>query len=76
MAESGDRRQPSPLPCVAIAEQGAVLLDGPQGAVATLTPEAAVATSERLRRAASLAARQHAEASSDPVPLHPKGERP
>jgi len=77
MADPNDRRKPSPLPAEAIAEQGVVLLDGPQGAVVALTPEAAVATSENLRRAALLAAIQRSEtAPSDPVPLHPKGGRP
>jgi hypothetical protein len=51
-------RLPSPLPCEATAEQGVVLLDGPQGVVMTLTPEAAHATGENLRRAASAATRQ------------------
>ena len=77
MADRDDRHQPSPKPAEAIAEQGAVLFDGPQGAVVALTPEAAAATGENLRRAASLAARQRSETRpSDPVPLHPKDGRP
>ena len=71
MADPDDRRQPSPRPAEAIAEQGVVLLDGPQGAVVALTPEAAVATSENLRRAAFLAAqtaqRDRAERSRSPA---------
>lgn len=72
MAEIG-RRRPSILPGVAIAEQGVVLLDGPQGIVVSLTPEAAAATGESLRRAASLAERQrgHHPDADTPVPLHP-----
>ena len=58
MPDPDDPRQPSPRPGKAIADQGAVLLDGPRGAVVTLTPEAAEATGESLRRAAALAAGQ------------------
>lgn len=61
MANSADRRQPGPRLGIAIAEQGMVLLDGPQGAVSTLTPEEAAATGESLRLAASLAAQQRTE---------------
>jgi hypothetical protein len=71
MSEREDRRTPSACPAIATAENGVVLLDGPQGAVAALTPEAAEATSENLRRAASQAARQRRTASY-PVPLRPK----
>jgi hypothetical protein len=71
MSEPEDRHTPSVRPAIATAENGVVLLDGPQGAVAALTPEAADATSENLRRAASQAARQRRRAS-DPVPLRPK----
>jgi len=77
MADPHNPRQPSPRPAEAIAEQGIVLLDGPQGAVLALTPEAAAVTGENLLRAASLAARQRSDTSpSDPVRLHPKGKRP
>ncbi len=58
MPEPDDTRLPSRRPGVATAEQGAVLLDGPKGVVVALTPEAAHATSENLRRAASVAVRQ------------------
>jgi hypothetical protein len=75
VVEREDRRAPSPRPGIAIAEQGAVILEGPQGAVATLTPEAAATTSENLRQAARLAALQRSEnPASDPVLLHPKDE--
>lgn len=68
---SEDRRVPSAYPAIAIAENGVVLLDGPQGAVVALTPEAAAKTGQNLRRAAELAARQRRAAKS-PVPLRPK----
>ena len=61
MPESDNTRLPSRRPGVATAEQGAVLLDGPKGVVVALTPEAAHATSENLRRAAAVAARQRRE---------------
>ena len=73
MADAHNPRQPSPRPAEATAEQGVVLLDGPQGAVVAMTPEAAAATGVNLLRAASLAVRQRSDTSpSDPVPLHPK----
>ena len=73
MADAHNPRQPSPRPAEATADQGVVLLDGPQGAVVAMTPEAAAATGENLLRAASLAVRQRSDTSpSDPVPLHPK----
>ena len=65
MADRPDRHTPSDRPVAATAENGFVLLDGPQGAVASLTAEAAAATSENLRRAASQAERQR-RAASDP----------
>jgi hypothetical protein len=71
MSDREDPRIPSARPVVVTAENGAVLLDGPQGAVVALTPEAAVATSENLRRAATLATSQRG-AGSDPVPLRPR----
>lgn len=64
--------EPSPEPGIATAERGVVLIDGPAGTVAALTPEAAAEMGESLRRAASLAARQRADANGDePVELHP-----
>lgn len=71
MSEREDPRRPSARPVVVAAENGAVLLDGPYGAVVALTPEAAAATSESLRRAAALAASQRGT-GSDPVPLRPR----
>jgi hypothetical protein len=63
MSEPEDYRQPSPRPGTAIAEQGAVLLDGPRGAIMTLTPEAAEETGENLRHAAMLAEQQRRAAA-------------
>ncbi len=69
MPESPQGRAPSARPATATAENGVVLFDGPQGAIASLTPEAAQATSENLRRAADQAVRQR---HRTPVPLLPK----
>ena len=74
MSDRGNPRAPSDRPATATAENGVVLLDGPQGAVAALTAEAATATGENLRLAALQAARQR-RAVSIPVTLHPK-DRP
>lgn len=74
MPDGGNRRTPSDRPVVATAENGVVLIDGPHGAVATLTAEAAEATSENLREAASQAVRQRRSAN-EPVSLRPK-DRP
>lgn len=70
MADRGTPHTPSDRPAVATAENGIVLLDGPQGAVAAMTAEAAAATGENLRRAASQAVRQR-RAGGAPVPLRP-----
>ena len=76
MADSEDRHLPSARPGVATAEQGVVILDGPQGAVATLTPEAAAATGDSLQRAAGRAERQRRDAASGKlVPLRPADGR-
>lgn len=74
MPDLGNPRAPSDRPVIATAENGVVLLDGPQGAVATLTAEAAEKTSENLRKAASQAVRQRRSAS-EPVSLRSK-DRP
>ena len=71
MADFHDRRLPSPTPGAAIAEQGAVLLEGPGGVVLALTPEAAILTGESLRRAARAAERQR---PTPIVPLRPGEE--
>lgn len=73
MAEPGGERPPSTTACAAMAENGVVLLDGPHGAIVTLTPEAAALSGENLRRAACLAARQRADAAGGAVvPLRPR----
>jgi len=51
-------KQPEQLPAHAIAEQGEVLVDGPNGFVASLTPEAARDTARALRTAAREAQQQ------------------
>jgi hypothetical protein len=74
MAERSSRARASAQPGVAFAEGGVVVLEGPQGAIATLTPEAAVATSESLRCAARDAVRQRSEGGKL-VPLRPDDEK-
>jgi hypothetical protein len=54
-------------PGVATAEQGQVLLDGPDGVAVSMTPEAAEATARSLVDAAT-AARRQAEASAPSTP--------
>ncbi len=71
MSDRERHRAPSDRPVLATAENGFVLLDGPQGAVAALTAEAAAATSENLRRAVSQAVRQGRE-KSEPVAFRRK----
>lgn len=63
MSDPDNPLKPSPRPGTAIAEQGAVLFDGPHGAIMTLTPEAAEETGENLRRAAMLAEQQRRAAA-------------
>ena len=50
--------EPEELPGVATAEQGVVLLDGPDGVAIAMTPEAAEETGRRLLAAAAEAASQ------------------
>lgn len=47
------------------AEQGEVIVDGPDGVAFSLTPEAAEEVSDRLKRAAAKARRQRPSGSSD-----------
>lgn len=59
--------EPSPheaesAPGIATAEQGVVLLDGPDGVAIAMTPEAAEATGRSLIAAAEEAAGQRGEA--------------
>ncbi|MEZ0242398.1 MAG: hypothetical protein ACAH11_03415 [Sphingomonas sp.] len=53
---------PADQPGVATAEQGIVLLDGPNGAALAMTPEAATITGYSLIAAAEEARRQAADA--------------
>ena len=53
---------PEARPGVACAEQGFVLLDGPDGTAVAMTPEAAAATGRSLIAAAEEAAGQSGEA--------------
>ncbi len=52
--------QPQTEPGVATAEDGLVILDGPDGVAVTMTPEAAKATGESLISAAAVAGGQAA----------------
>lgn len=72
MADLTSPRAPSAEPGRATAEQGVVLLEGPQGAIVTLTPEAAEATGENLHRAAVAARKQRDAALDAVIPLRPK----
>jgi hypothetical protein len=54
--------RPEAKPGVATAEQGLVLLDGPDGTAVAMTPEAAEATGRSLIAAAEEAAGQRGEA--------------
>jgi len=53
--------QPLSQPGIASAEDGVVLLDGPNGVALTLTPDAAARTGHSLVSAAEMAERQRAE---------------
>ncbi|MDP1026565.1 hypothetical protein Q5H91_05030 [Sphingomonas sp. KR1UV-12] len=50
--------QPESSPGVAVAEDGLVLLDGPDGVALSMTPDAAEVTGQRLIEAAAAARRQ------------------
>jgi hypothetical protein len=52
-------------PGVASAEQGQVILDGPDGVAVAMTPDAARRTAQRLIAAADIAAGQSSEPSSE-----------
>ena len=58
MGDDSAPQAPESLPGVATAEQGIVLLDGPDGVAITMTPEAAEITGRRLIAAAEEAANQ------------------
>ncbi len=50
-------------PSEVVAEQGDVIVEGPNGVAVTLTPEAAEETGRRMMRAASEARRQIEQAN-------------
>jgi len=52
--------QPETEPGIATAEEGLVILDGPNGVAVTMTPEAAMGTGHSLISAAEIAGRQMA----------------
>ena len=54
--------QPELEPGIATAEDGLVILDGPDGVAVTMTPDAAACTGQSLIDAARLAGEQIAEA--------------
>ena len=53
--------QPQTEPGIASAEDGLVVLDGPNGIAVTMTPRAAAQTGHNLVAAAEIAARQLAD---------------
>lgn len=62
MADARDIPQPSSVPGIASAEDGLVVLDGPDGVALTLTAQAAALTGKSL---ISAAAEAKLQASSD-----------
>jgi hypothetical protein len=52
--------KPHSTPSDVAAEDGEVVVDGPNGFTVSLTPEAAITTSKRLAKAGAEAARQRA----------------
>jgi hypothetical protein len=63
MRDEHSPQQPQSTPGVATAEQGVVLLDGPDGVAIAMTPNAAEITGHRLIAAAEEAANQSGEAA-------------
>jgi hypothetical protein len=59
MRTDASQIQPEREPGVASAEQGLVLLDGPNGVAVAMTPEAAESTARSLIAAAEEARTQH-----------------
>lgn len=57
--------QPETEPGVASAEDGVVILDGPDGVAVTMTPDAAQRTGQSLISAAELADKQQASRNGD-----------
>lgn len=65
MTTPSDLSMPRDDPGIATAEQGFVLLDGPNGTAMTMTPHAADVTGRNLIEAARAARRQRGE-DADP----------
>ena len=61
MQDHGARQEPQREPGIASAEQGMVLLDGPNGVAIAMTPDAAQRTAQSL-----LAAAEEARAQQPP----------
>lgn len=64
MEDEMDMRRPYDEPGDAVAEQGEVMLDGPDGIAVSMTPNAAEVTGHRLIAAAN-AARNQGQGRSD-----------
>ncbi|MGH6617274.1 hypothetical protein [Sphingomonas sp.] len=64
-------KAPHNIPTEATAEQGEVMLDGPDGLAVSLTPDAARRSAERIARAAQEAGDQSrsAESATDGAPV-------
>ncbi|MES2057381.1 MAG: hypothetical protein V4564_15715 [Pseudomonadota bacterium] len=64
-------KSPHDTPTEATAEQGEVMLDGPDGLAVSLTPDAARRSAERIARAAREAGNQSrtVEASTGSAPI-------
>lgn len=65
MNERPVRLKPSGVPGKATAEDGSVLLDGPEGIAVTMTPDAATQTADSLRQAAEQARREWPDPPND-----------
>ncbi|AQR73081.1 hypothetical protein [Sphingomonas sp. LM7] len=61
MSEEPTSHEPESEPGIASAEQGLVLLDGPDGVAISMTPEAADATGRSLIAAAQEASTQRSD---------------
>lgn len=59
--------QPQTQPGYASAEDGFVVLDGPDGIAVTMTPEAAARTGQSLISAAAIASEQVADRAPDKI---------
>lgn len=68
MSDTRALPQPQTHPGVASAEDGLVVLDGPDGVAVTMTAEAADQTGRSLIAAAKTAEQQNAGGASNPAP--------